>query len=49
MFKSAWPVGYKVGKASDKIRSFPDASSIGVHRIEGAGMYEGSGFRPVIS
>jgi hypothetical protein len=34
VLKSAWPVGYNVGKAMAKIRSL---SSMGVSRMEGAG------------
>jgi hypothetical protein len=49
VFRSAWPVGYSVGKASERIRSLPDASSIGVRRIEGAGTPGGGGLWPVIA
>jgi hypothetical protein len=49
VFKSAWPVRYRVGKASERISSLPDASSIGICRIDGAGRPAGSSLQPVIS
>ena len=36
VFRSAWPVGYRVRKASDRIRSLLDALSIGVCQIDRA-------------
>ena len=48
-FRSAWLVGYNIGKAIVKICSLLDVLLIGVYRIDRARTPVGRALRPIIS